>query len=68
MTSTVRTRSDLEFKCNGEVFIKVFNTSLFPNLFTDLIHLGVCNDLVEILMSKFYQLSACHMSVFVSER
>ena len=66
MTSTVRTRSDLEFKCNGEV--KVFNTSLFPNLFTDLIHLGVCNDLVEILMSKFYQLSTCHMSVFVSER
>ena len=29
--------TDLEFKC--KVFIKVFKTSLNPNLITDLIHL-----------------------------
>ena len=36
MTVTLRSRSQ---NLNVKVFVKVFKTSLFPNLITDLIHL-----------------------------
>ena len=40
MTVTLRSRSQ---NLNVKVFVKVFKTSLFPNLITDLIHLW-CDD------------------------
>ena len=38
MTVALRLRSQTE-NLNVKVFVKVFKTSLFPNLITDLIHL-----------------------------
>ena len=64
MTMTLRSRSQ---NLNVKVFIKVFKTSLFPNLITDLIHLWYDDTYWSKILRNTISTTLGHVKVKVTD-
>ena len=64
MTMTLRSTSQ---NLNVNVFVKVFKTSLFPNLITDFIHLSFDDTYVSKILRSTIPTTLGHVKVKVTE-